>query len=546
VHVTLINPPQVFSRFQVAAGITPPLGVAYLAGYLREHGVVPTVVDALGEAPGRVTRFRGPALLRGLDLAQTVAAVPAETQLIGISNLFSFAYPAVEELMAGLKDRLPHARVVLGGPHPGALWARCLEDANVDFVVSGEGEQPLLELCEHLAGSRRLDDLEAVAFRRGDELFHVPQSRTLVRKVEDIPWPARDLLPMENYVSTQEAHGPVTSRWTSILSSRGCPYGCTFCESRNTRWRARPAADVVDEIEHCIDRWRIRDFHFEDDNMTISRKRILEMAAELKRRDLEIDWQTPNGIRASVTDEATLEAMKSSGCRHITLAPESGSPRVLRDIVQKGKDFELDQLVDVAELAHGMGMKVAAYFILGLPGEREEDVEMTIDYARRLARAGVDEVGFGLFIPLPGTPLWDGLGDRVDDLDLLSLLTVDDLDSSVSFNDTLDDDDLRRLRRKAYGLFFLTRLRHHPRAFLRTARNVLESRQETKTDRVLISLVDRIRGDMNGADRPLLAYPYDAARTLRVLLSAESGYAFEHGLVKTLRLALRRRRPPSA
>ncbi len=98
------------------------------------------------------------------------------------------------------------------------------------------------------------------------------------------------------------------------------------------------------------------------------------MAYELERRNVEIDWQTPNGIRASVTDQTCLEAMRRSGCRHITREPESGSPRVLRDIVQKGKDFELDQLVQVAEDAHEMCMKVAAYFILGLPGEREDDV----------------------------------------------------------------------------------------------------------------------------------------------------------------------------
>jgi radical SAM superfamily enzyme YgiQ (UPF0313 family) len=539
-RVTLINPPQVFSRFQVAAGITPPLGIAYLASYLRAHGIEPVVVDALGEAPGRVTPFRGAALLRGMDLAQTVAAVPEDTELIGISNLFSFAYPVVEELMVGLKARLPHVPIVLGGPHPGALWERCLRDPNVDFVVSGEGEQPLLELCEHLAGSRGADDLEAVAFRADGRIVHVPQSRTLIRKVEDIPWPARDLLPMENYITTQEAHGPVSSRWTSILSSRGCPYGCTFCESRNTRWRARPASDVVDEMEHCVERWGIRDFHFEDDNMTISRRRIHEMADELERRGMRIDWQTPNGIRASVTDLATLEAMKRSGCRHITLAPESGSRRVLEDIIQKGKDFELDQLVEVAGQAKELGMKVAAYFIIGLPGEREEDVQQTIAYAARLARVGVDEVGFGLFIPLPGTPLWDGLGDRVDSMDLLDLLTVDDLNSSVSFNDHLDDDMLRRLRRKAYATFFLTRLRHHPRAFAGTLRNVVRSRQETKTDRVLISLLARLRGGVGVEKKPVLAYPYDAARTVSVLLHAEAGYAFEQGMRKTLRLLRRR------
>jgi radical SAM superfamily enzyme YgiQ (UPF0313 family) len=351
-----------------------------------------------------------------------------------------------------------------------------------------------------------------------------------VADLGSLPFPARDLLPMENYVTTQEAHGPVAGRWTSILSSRGCPYGCTFCESRLTKWRARSAVDVVDEIEECITRWGITEFHFEDDNMTISAKRILAMADELKRRGLSIRWQTPNGIRASVTNRATLQAMRDSGCEHITLAPESGSTRVLHEIIQKGKDFELDQLVTVARDAHELGMKVAAYFILGLPGETEAEVEESIAYARVLARAGVDEVGFGLFIPLPGTPLWDEVDHST--LDYLDLLTVDDLEHSVSFSKQLTDDDLRRLRRKAYALFFLTRARHHPRALGRTLVNVLTFRQELKTDRVLISLLKRNK-------KAAMTYPYDAAKTIRVLLDTESKYAFKHSLRRALELVRR-------
>ena len=351
---------------------------------------------------------------------------------------------------------------------------------------------------------------------------------------------------MESYATTREAHGPVGGRWTSILSSRGCPYGCTFCESRLTRWRARPAEDVVDEIEHCVERYGVSEFHFEDDNMTIDRRRVLAIAEEIEARGLDIRWQTPNGIRASVADRATLAAMQRSGCTHITLAPESGSERVLQEIVQKGKDFDLEHLVRVAQDAHGLGMKVAAYFILGLPGEREDDVEQTIAYARRLAREGVDEVGFGLFVPLPGTPLWDALD--TSELNYLDLLAIDDLDSSVSFNEDLDSADLARLRRRAYASFFASRARHHPRALGRTLLNVVRSRQELKTDRVLLSLLDRIRGDVSGSKRsPLLAYPYDAARTLGVLLDTQSHYAFRHSLRRALRLAvpgLRREPPP--
>jgi len=532
-HVALINPPQVFSRFQVAAGITPPLGVAYLAAYLREHNVPVSLVDALGEAPSAVTPFRRHALLRGLDLDQTVARVDPAAGLIGISNLFTFAWPAVDELARRLKQRFPDTPIAVGGPHPGALPAECLESPWIDFVGIGEGEVPLLALARSLRDGGDGRGIPGIAWRdEGGEVHAEASWRSDIVELDTVPFPARDLLPMENYVTTQEAHGPVDGRWTSILSSRGCPYGCTFCESRLTRWRARSAVNVVDEIEECVTRWGISEFHFEDDNMTLSAERISELAAELDRRNLRIRWQTPNGIRASAANRATLTAMRDSGCNHITLAPESGSQRVLDDVIQKGKDFELDALVDVARIGHELGMKVAAYFILGLPGETEAEAELSIAYAQRLARAGVDEVGFGLFIPLPGTPLWDAV-DRTG-LDYLDLLTVDDLEHAVSFNEHLDDDDLRRLRRKAYALFFLTRARHHPRELARTVGNVLRFRQELKTDRVLISLARRNRD-------AALAYPYDAARTLWVLLDTESSYAFRHSFRRAV--SLLRRRP---
>ena len=530
-RVTLINPPQVFSRFQVAAGITPPLGVAYLAAYIRDHGVDVRIVDALGEAPARVTPFEGHALLRGLDLDETVARVDPDSDLIGISNLFTFAWPVVDELARRLKEHLPQVPIVVGGPHPGALPAECLRSAWIDYVALGEGEVPLLTLVRALESGASLEDVEAIAWRdeRGEARW-TPQKHSGVRDVGSLPFPARDLLPMESYVTTQEAHGPVGGRWTSILSSRGCPYGCTFCESRQTKWRARSAEDVVDEIEECVNRWGIEEFHFEDDNMTISADRVIAIADELKRRGLSIRWQTPNGIRASVTDRATLRAMRDSGCDHITLAPESGSVRVLNEIVQKGKDFDLGQLLQVARDAHDLGMKVAAYFILGLPGETEAEAQESIAYARALARVGVDEVGFGLFIPLPGTPLWDAVDH--DRFDYLDLLTVDDLEHAVSFSEELSSDDLRRLRRQAYGLFFLTRARHHPRALTATLRRVGRSRQELKTDRVLISLLRRNRD-------AALAYPYDAAKTLRVLLDTEARYAFKHSLRRAIRLLRR-------
>ncbi|MEL7207418.1 MAG: radical SAM protein, partial [Actinomycetota bacterium] len=557
--------PQIFTRNQVASGVTPPLGVAYLAAYLLAHDRPVQVIDALGEAPDQVADFEGETLLRGLAVDQIVDRIDPDVGLIGISNLFSFAYPAVEVLCRRLRRDLPRTPIVLGGHHPSAQWREILASLpEVSFVARGEeGEETLLGLVRHLEAEVGLGELTGLAHRGPDgtpveagatkRLVNLEQRVRLVaprpgapaRPEPAAPFPARHLLPMENYIKAQEGHGPSTGRWTSILSSRGCPYACTFCSSRRTKWVARSAADVVPEMEHCIERWGIEEFHFEDDNMTIDQDRLVDICDEIIDRRLDVRWQTPNGIRASRTSRTMLEKMQRSGCTHVTLAPESGSERVLTDIVEKGRDFSLDQLEACGRDAHDVGLKVAAYFIIGLPGETVEDIEATIAYARRLARAGVDEVAFGLFVPLPGTPLWDRVVDRLGPVDWLDLLVVDDLNRAKSWNPHISDDELHRLRRRAYLTFHLTRLRHHPRAFARTVRNVLRDVEETKTERSLRQLLQRWnlrqkRYVPGPVDAPAAddrhAYPYDGARSLSVLLQREGHYAYGHSLRKAARL----------
>jgi len=504
--VILINPPQVFTKNQVASGITPPLGIAYLASVLEQHNVTVNIIDAVGLEPGTITPFEKGTFVRGLTFADIVGRLDDQVKIVGISNLFSFAYPVVQELCRQIRAFNPAITIVLGGPHPAALYAEILtEDRElVDYVVVGEGEEPFLQLCEKLLQQDILvqnnigADISNLAYR--DENGNcVMGTEKLLRNTkldsDTIPFPSRHLLPMENYILAQESHGYSNGRWTSMISSRGCPYGCTFCASRKTRWVSRSAKDVADEIEHCIEKWNIREFHFEDDNMTINVKRLIEICNEITRRKLEISWQTPNGIRASRIDEEMLRAMKESGCEHVTLAPESGSPRVLTEIIQKGKDFDLDHLKACGATAHKLGLKVAAYFVLGLPGETREDMEMTISYARELAKVGVDEVNFGLFIPLPGTPLWEPSKHKIKDLDWLDLLTVGDLAKAVSFNDEVGSKELDWVRKKAYMSFLLTRIIYHPVEFAGTIFNVLRGIEKTKTERALKTIYARYKKD---------------------------------------------------
>ena len=450
----------------------------------------------------------------------------------------------MEKLAEAIHLKYPDMVIVLGGHHPSACYREILtKSPAVSYVARGEeGEESLLRLVQYLDGTAAYSDLTGLATRENGKVVDLkPTKRFKNIEQENIPFPARHLLPMENYIRAQEGHGPSTGRWTSILSSRGCPYACSFCGSRQTRWVKRSAIDVVDEMEHCVQKWNINEFHFEDDNMTINRDRLIEICDEIIERGLAVRWQTPNGIRASRTDRLMLEKMKASGCMHITLAPESGSERVLKEIIQKGNDFELDQLAKCGADANQIGLKVAAYFILGLPGETKLEAEETIQYAKRLAKNGVDEVAFSLFMPLPGTPLWEKVSQKLIDVDWLDLLSVGDLARATSWNDNMSNEELHRLRKRAYLSFYLTRMIYHPLAFSKSILNVFKNIEETKTERTLRQFLQRLgikkKRFSGGGD--LNAYPYDATATLGVLFSGDANYAYRHSLLRAVRLVVR-------
>ena len=544
--VLLINPPQIFSKYQVATGIVPPLGPAYLASFLLHNNIDVELIDALGEEPEKVTQFKGDVFLRGISFSDICSRVHKDTKLIGVSNLFSFAFPAVVELIEALKETHANIPIVLGGAHPTHLAEYTLSCTLADYVITGEGEIPLLELTKYLDGEILVDEVPSLVYKDLNQKIRSTSKAPRIQNLDsiNIPFPARDMLPIEKYIGEQEAHGSTNDRWTTILSSRGCPYGCTFCDSRKTQFIARTAEDVVDEIELCIDKFGIREFHFEDDNMTVKKSRLIGICDEIINRKLDIKWQTPNGIRASVTDEEMLLKMKESGCTHITLAPESGSERVLNEIILKGRDFSLDQLIDLGSLAHKLNIKCAAYFILGLPGETVEDLKQTIKYANKLARKGVDEVAFGLFIPLPGTPLWDEVVKKYGQPDFLDLLVIGDLSKAVSWSESLTDRQLNSYRKKAYIYFHINRLIFHPIKFLITLFNITRGVAETKTEDKIRSFIKRrnssnTKNDSSQYSDGALYTPYNGSRSIKIIIKNTPIYGYSNSLYKALRYGIK-------
>jgi magnesium-protoporphyrin IX monomethyl ester (oxidative) cyclase len=369
----------------------------------------------------------------------------------------------------------------------------CLERTKADFVIIGEGELSFAKLIDCLENNASVGDIDGIAFKHGDEIVVNPKTQ-FIKNLDELPFPARDLLNWPKYYATHEAHGPSQEAWTPILSSRGCPFKCTFCTSKlwNRNFRARSAKNVVDEIAHCIEKYGITEFHFEDENMTLNNERARDICRLIDKKGLKIKWQTPNGIRAGVTNNDTLDEMKKSGCCHITVAPESGSERVIKEIMNKEQDLE--SVTRIVKHASKIDLKTAAFFIIGLPGETIQDVKLSIKYICQLAIAGIDEVGISLFIPLPGSELYDTLLKQGKlNNDWTSYATIGDMSKAVSWSEEISDHELNQLRKRAYLLFILMKSLFHPLRVLRSIVNIAIKREELKTERTLIAFIKRFR-----------------------------------------------------
>jgi radical SAM superfamily enzyme YgiQ (UPF0313 family) len=193
-----------------------------------------------------------------------------------------------------------------------------------------------------------------------------------------------------------------------MLTSRGCPHKCVFCSNHivwGKKWRGRKPEKVIEEIEHLIQKYKIKQIDFFDDNMTLDKKRAEKIFDLIIEEGIDIEWFVPTGVRADTLDENLLRKMKKSGCKGIRFAPESGVQRVVTDVIEK--NLKLKDVEKAIVLTKKMGIKVGIFFILGLIGETKQDMENTIKYAYKLRELGADNFHFSIATPLYGTKLYE-------------------------------------------------------------------------------------------------------------------------------------------
>ena len=476
--------------------MVPPLGPAYVAAALEQAGHRVSVIDALGEALSSRYPAAHPALVAyGLTIPEIVRRIPADTQGVGLSVMFSQLWPHVEAIVQAIRRRFPVVPIFVGGEHATATWSYLLEHCpEVTLCVLGEGELTAVAVAEWIDGRRRIEDVGGIA-RRVDGKPHLNEARTRVGQPEQLPRPAWHLFPLESYLSRGLGHGVNRGRSIPMLATRGCPFQCTFCSSPamwTTRYATRPPADVVDEIQSHVARYGISNVDFEDLTAIIKRSWILEFCRELERRNVRITYQLPSGTRSEALDRGVLEALSRTGCRNITYAPESGSTRTLDRIKKR---VHLDRMLESMRIAAELGMVVKVNMIIGFPFEERRDIWATLRFCMELAKAGVDDIPLYTFVPYPGTELYDemrreGLVAEMNN-DYFASLGFMDVSQTPSFCKGIGSAELNFYR--TGGMMAAAALAYaaHPSRMLRTFRNLARGTSESSVELQLSGFLRR-------------------------------------------------------
>lgn len=447
--IMLVLPPLLVKEKELY-GVTPPLGIAYLAAVLEKNSYEVCLLDCIVEGynhPEKQNEYIHIGL-KWQEIEKRVRMFAPD--IVGISCMFSLMFPEALKVAEVVKDIDRNIIVVMGGAHPSAVPYNVLSNKNVDFIVIGEGETTLLELVHSIErGDTDFSRIDGLGYKENRILMLNPKTR-FIENLDDIPFPARHLLPMEKYYKIGESHGGLKrNRYASIITSRGCPGNCVYCSIHTvwgTRWRPRSPVNVIDEIKHLVNDYGVEEIHFEDDNLTFDRERARMIFQGIIDRGLDITWTTPNGVAIWKLDEELLKLMKKSGCYQLNLGIESGNEQILRKIIKK--PLGLEKVQETVKKIRELGIWAHGFFILGMPGETKQTMEDTINFATDL---NLDSANFFIATPYPGTVLYDICTEHeyIQDYDLRDLMVQSSMISTEEFtsNEVLD------LQKTAYQRF---------------------------------------------------------------------------------------------
>lgn len=495
IHLPTITAPRSFSYF----GAVPPLGLAYVAAAARAAGHRVQVVDATGLAADRYSyrdSAAGRLAIQGLTIAEIVAAVDPTTEVIGVSNMFLHQWPLLRELADALRLRFPSARIVIGGENATAFWPHMmLECPAIDVCVLGEGERTFNELLATWAADRSTSEVAGIVHRDGETLVRSSVAPR-VEVLDALPWPAWDLFPVEAYLDHGHRSGVDRGRSMPVLTSRGCPYKCSFCSSPKmwtTRYLRRDIEDVLDEVEALVARYRITNIDLNDLTAMLTGEWMIDFSKAVVRRGLQISWQFPNGTRSETVDAEVARWLYRAGCRNFGYAPESGSRETLERIHKK---VNPDKLRASLRSSVAAGLRTHANIIIGFPHETPHELFETYRFLLAMALDGLDTVAVMVFAPYPGSEEFERLREQgkiiFDERYFYSSL-LRSAGAQRSVHPLWTPRQLFALQLGFLLSFFSVSYARRPARLIGLARRVLGGEQDTVLDQLLLTKLGQLR-----------------------------------------------------
>jgi len=403
--VLLIQPPYTILNVE-PKGAQPPLGLAYLGGVLeKDHQV--RILDALAEGYHIEEKVSPDSFRYGLSFDLIKKFIAAwKPDIVGISCLFTTQSENAHRVASLVREVSENIITVMGGAHPSSLPLKVMEDPSVDYIIIGEGEESFKDLINKLTLGDDVSGVDGLVYRKDGKILINPKTR-FIEDLDSIPFPARHLLDMKKYFKINTPMGNLNRRKpnTPLITSRGCPANCIFC-SIHTVWgrkfRARSVDNIMAELRHLKNDYGVRELQFCDDNITMNRERARRLFQRMIDEKLDLLWTAPNGMAIWSMDEDLLEKIRGSGCYKISIAIESGVERVLREVIKKPLDLE--KIKPLVRKIRKLRMGMDVYFVVGLPGERREEIEETLRFALDMR---ADNLSISIATPHPGTEMWE-------------------------------------------------------------------------------------------------------------------------------------------
>jgi len=365
-----------YAGSEAATPIYPPLGLAYIAAVVREKGFDVKILEA------NANNLTHEQIKKEIyDYNPDYVALTATSSMMNEVDKLGDLCPE-------------NATIILGGIHASSVPEEVLANhPKIDLVVRREGEDTIVEILEN----KPFEEIDGLSYRENGNIIHNKESQ-FIEDLDSLPFPARDLLPMEKYFSFEARRYPIDY----IVSGRGCPYRCTFCADFITsgrKLRIRSAQSLIEEIQYLVDTYGTQEIDFQDDNFTFYEDRIFEFCDLMIKTGLnkKVIWKVANGVRCDKLSLPLLRAMKKAGCYMLSLGIESGNQEIL-DKMRKAE--KLQDIRNAAKWCSQAGIESRGLFIFGNLGENRQTMSDTIEFAKSLP---LDTATFHICIPMPGT-----------------------------------------------------------------------------------------------------------------------------------------------